>query len=91
MRAEGFGGELLVGGYQHAAYLGAWNLNVIEDRPDGWRITAALVGVNDYWITQRPMRVVLRLGGLEWSWDDVDFDGSIIIVQGRPREGVVVT
>lgn len=91
MRAEGFGGELLAGGYQHAASLGSWSLDASDDQADGWRIVTSFTNTDDYWITQGPMRVVLKLGDLEWSWDDVEFNGSsVIIVSGRPREGVVV-
>jgi hypothetical protein len=93
MKAEGIGGELLVGGYQHAAYLGPWRLGPSDSGPDHWKIVAQLVHVDSYWITQSPVRVVLRLGDLEWSWDDVQFDPdnpSASIVSGMPREGVRV-
>jgi hypothetical protein len=92
MRAEGIGGELLVAGYQHAAFLGPWRLGPSDSGPDDSKIVAQIAHLDTYWITQRPIRVVLRLGKFEWSWDDVRFEpGSSLtamVVSGQPRESV---
>lgn len=84
---SGHGGEVLVGGYQSAGKIGPWSLAQSET---GWTVHVTLVRRDPYWIERRPMRLVLELGHLSWSWDDVHFDGNqIFVVTGAPREGIV--
>lgn len=70
MRARGPGGELRVG-YQRAARLGAWEI-VLESRlPRTFTFRSMIFDEHDYWITQRPLDLVLSLGMTEWVWRDV--------------------
>lgn len=90
MQASGIGGRLLAGWYP-AAKLGPWSLAPADETGDRWVIQTVLSSHDEFWITQRPLRVELALGDLGWSWDVVEFDGSSTIhVSGPPREGLVV-
>lgn len=87
-RASGVKGTLTVGG-QLAGIIDNWTLT---DLDEGCEVTFSLARRDDYWITQRPMRITLELGFLSWSWDDVSFDGrATIFVSGPPREGPIAT
>ncbi len=93
MNATGVGGELLVSGHQYAARLGTWSLAPIDSGSEDYRVVVELTHTNAYWIDQRPIRLVLWLGDLSWSWDDVRFDQTAnssltVIVSGEPRESM---
>ena len=89
MKAAGIGGELRVG-YQRAARLGQWSLASAGEGSDHWLISVQLAQRDEFWMEQNPSRVVLELGELSWTWDNIEFDGSSLIrVSGPPREGVV--
>lgn len=71
MRFSGTSGNLYVG-YQEAARLGAWTIT-----PAGrgsFSFEAEILSSRAYWMTQRPMKLVIGLGRVEWSWNDVQLD-----------------
>jgi len=87
MQAAGVGGELRVG-YQRAARLGSWSLRPAGE--DESIISAQVVERDEFWMDQNPRRVVLEMGELSWTWDNIEFDGgSVIRVSGAPLQGVV--
>lgn len=73
MSANGTSGELRLG-YQVAARLGRWTLTA-----EG-AFEAAVVEVNEFWISQPGSRVlIVPLGRRQWVWRDVD-----LLDQGPP-------
>ena len=63
MTVRGSGGTIRVGPYD-AASLGSWSLS--GDGP--YTLTAVAAMVNDYWVTQTPARVSVRMGSRVWAW-----------------------
>lgn len=70
MRATGTYGELRAG-YQRAARLGKWSLELIPRLPRAFVFRAAIDSQHDYWITQEPLDLVLAVGQTEWIWRGV--------------------
>lgn len=64
MRATGVRGELRVG-HKRAAVLGAWE---IEQNGKAFVLRATVGEADDFWINERPIDVVLDVGGVEWLW-----------------------
>jgi hypothetical protein len=62
---RGSSGRLQVG-YQVAARLGAWTLTPVD--PEAWSLTAGVVDSDPYWLTQRPLELVLEVGRQHWHW-----------------------
>jgi hypothetical protein len=82
MRASGTHGELRVG-YQVAARLGPWSMEQAAQVPVAYEFRALVLHENSFWITQRPLDLVVALGTVEWTWRDVSFerDGRHIVVE----------
>ena len=78
MRASGLSGELRHG-YQVAATLGAW---MIETAGRAFECRATVEAQHEVWSERRPLDLVLRLGGVEWTWRDVapDFSGGALVI-----------
>lgn len=70
MRATGNEGTLRVG-YQVAAELGRWEMAQAPQVPRTFRFTAQVEREHAYWITQKPLDLVLSLGTAEWLWRDI--------------------
>lgn len=71
LRASGPAGTLRVG-YQVAAELGAWDMELAAQRlPPTFIFHAAVRREHAYWITQEPLDLVLSLGSAEWLWRGV--------------------
>lgn len=88
MKASGPAGELRVG-YQHAAVLGAWRLEMTPTIPMiRCDIEAAVVSSDAFWSTQRPMILDLRFGRFHWIWEQtmVTFTNGCVTtrVHGKP-------
>ena len=64
---RGTGGELRVG-YQRAATLGVWTLDLIVQAPRGFTLRAEVLDVHDYWGRQLPLDLALVVGKAEWTW-----------------------
>lgn len=67
MRASGMSGELRTG-YQCAARLGAWSLDLIPRLPRAFAFRAVVLEAHDYWVRQVPLDLVLAVGRTEWIW-----------------------
>lgn len=80
MRARGDCGALRVC-YQRAAVLGAWTLEQERRLPASYLFRAQIVTAHDFWITQRPIDLVLAVGTTEWLWRDV----ALIVAEGEAR------
>ena len=88
MRASGLSGELRVG-YQQAARLGAWSIELEPRIPRECTLRARVLSEHPYWITQQPLDVVVLLGNrVEWLWRDVQVaraeDGIVVTLSDRP-------
>lgn len=57
-------------GYQVAVRTGPWTIERDERTPT-FMFTAAIAEVDDVWLAQRPLDLVLALGQVEWVWHDV--------------------
>lgn len=65
-------------GYQPAAKVGRWEMMPKNEHVMTFKGAAA--EVNDYWITQEPLDLMLRVGRTEWTWKGVTVtvaDGSV--------------
>lgn len=82
MRASGSAGLLRVG-YQQAAVLGQWTVELEHRLPRAYVLRARILSEHSFWITQRPIDVVLRLAGVDWIWRDIgmerDADGRVVV------------
>ena len=89
MRASGTYGELRVG-YQRAARLGAWAIEIDPQRPGGFAFSASISDEQTYWIAQGPpYDLALALGTAEWLWREAPIvrgpDGTVTaILTERP-------
>lgn len=71
MKACGTHGELRVG-YQPAATLGEWSLDVVPAPPvRSFSVVAQVRATNAYWVLQRPITLVLCFGRFRWVWTEV--------------------
>lgn len=90
--ASGVAGELLVG-YQVAARLGAWAIDLPDDRMASgqWRCVAEVVTCDDYWLRHGgPCWLRLAMGDNWWTWQEIRVSGSgplTITGVGRPVIG----
>lgn len=86
MRASGPAGELRVG-YQWAATLRGWVLDVVATRPRAYRFTATVARQHDHWIDQGPKDLVVTVGTTEWRWPNVEVvrTGDVIEVELHDR------
>jgi hypothetical protein len=86
MRLSGVGGSLTAGA-RLAATLGKWRAVVDKHWPP-FEITAHVERRDDFWLSQRPLSVVLIQGRAKMSWKSSEVsvsDGLVTIgVQGRP-------
>lgn len=79
MRASGPCGEVRYG-YQVAIRTGPWTIARFEDGPGSCFMFAATVtDVDEVWLAQRPLDLVLALGQVEWVWRAV----APSVVDGR--------
>lgn len=69
--ASGHSGALRLG-YKDVAELGPWQLQLAPSLPRRYVVSAAVVDRSEYWSTQRPLTLVLRVGEADWEWRDVD-------------------
>lgn len=86
MRASGTRGELRVG-YQYAATLGAWTLEMAARIPVTFILRAQLLHEHEYWSQQAPLDLVLDLAGVEWIWHGVRVqrDGKDVLIEVTKR------
>mgnify|MGYP001559040041 CR=1 FL=1 len=81
----------LLHGYQVAATLGKWRMQLLPKIPRSYRLTAKIDGPpSAFWMGERPLRVELHVAGTTWCWDGVEphigVDGDLLIeVPGLPR------
>ena len=88
VRVTGHAGQVRVG-YQVAAQLGTWSLELLPEVPRRYRLVAAVSAVSDYWWSQAPLAVHLWVGAEEWVWCPVTaaMDGASLAVSlaGSPQ------
>lgn len=87
MQLYGVSGELRVG-YQQAALLGKWEMQVPTSLENVFEAT--LRQVDEYWITQRPLILVLHINAKQWRWTldgEIDRSGGKVrfAVKGKPQ------
>lgn len=70
--AAGTSGSLLVGSYQLAARLGSWQVRLAPRLPRSYDLSAAISWRDEYWITQRPLRIVVEVGDATWEWAGIE-------------------
>jgi Ser/Thr protein kinase RdoA (MazF antagonist) len=70
LRVSGTGGTVRAG-YQTAADLGAWELELLPVLPRAYRLSAVVRTISDYWLAQTPLSLVLPVGAQEWRWPSV--------------------
>jgi len=86
MRASGPSGELRVC-YQRAAVLRDWTLDQEPAVPRAYTFKASLTQVDPFWITQRPIDLVITVGLTSWHWRDIqpEIDAHTLSVTLRER------
>ena len=67
MRATGSDGELRVG-YQRAARLAGWRLELLPALPRRFAFTATVAWADDYWRLQPRFDLIARIGCETWTW-----------------------
>lgn len=67
LRVSGTAGAVRVG-YQVAAQLGAWRLELLPVVPKAYRVEAQIRAVSEYWLAQTPLDLVLDMGTQQWTW-----------------------
>ncbi len=81
IRIAGLEGEIKCG-YQIAAKLGKWEFvqPMLEAKP---------IDVSDFWLSQKPLHLYLKIGKKTWRWHDVELieNGAIVRVKvkGNPK------
>lgn len=87
MKACGTSGELKVG-YQRAAVLGTWTLEASKAHPMRFAVEAEVRETDSFWITQKPLTLILIFGRFRWQWYEVKVrleDAQLTArVEGRP-------
>ena len=88
VRVEGHTGALCVG-YQVAATLGVWALELLPELPRRYRFEAKVTAVSEHWLAQRPIDVVVDVGPKRWLWRGVEpsLAGATLTLtlQGMPQ------
>ena len=90
MQASGHGGELRVG-YQSAAQLGSWQVDIVQAIPAiRFSIAADILNGDAFWLTQTPIALDLRFGRFHWYWEavtraEITATRAELVVYGRPR------
>jgi hypothetical protein len=81
MTVKGKTGTLKVG-YQQAARLGTWTLAPKAGSPAVDTVVAQMVDVDEYWIEQEPLDLVLVVGPTQWIWRGIAAtrDGASLII-----------
>lgn len=90
MVTRGLGGSVLYQ-YQVAARLSAWAIAPASTLDHGFEIEAMLHDVDDVWITQRPLRLVLVVVGGEWQWADLELTHDAHRAYGRVHGKPVIS
>ena len=67
VRVEGQAGELRVG-YQKAARLLRWRLELQPQRPRRYALTADVMVLSEHWMSYGEFDVVLENGPVAWCW-----------------------
>lgn len=88
MKAIGHGGELRVG-YQCAATLGSWRLEVTPTLPSlQFVVEATINAVDRFWIAQKPLVLDLQFGRFHWIWEGIHpevSEGNVLVrAFGKP-------
>ena len=87
VHVEGHRGELRVG-YQVAAELGKWKLDLEPTLPRQYAVVADVVATSDYWMAERPLALRLDVGADVWTWRQVepviDINRLTVTVAGVP-------
>ena len=87
VRVDGHTGALRVG-YQLAADLGSWHLELLPELPRRYRLVAVVRATSAYWLAQRPLDVALDVASKRWLWRDITpvIDGAqvTIVAHGVP-------
>lgn len=86
MQAEGFGGEVRAG-YAIAARIEYWRL---VPNVDGRHVVSGDIRPDRFLIQREPLKLILRLGDLSWTWEDAKFENGRVLIEGAPVEGVKV-
>lgn len=55
-------------GYQEAATLGAWTLELLPGAPRRYRLEAEVRSRHWHWAAQDPLVLELRIGTATWAW-----------------------
>ena len=81
VHVEGYRGELRVG-YQVAAELGKWKLDLEPTLPRRYAVAADVLATSDYWLSERPLMLRLDVGADVWTWQPVEpvVDGGKLTV-----------
>lgn len=79
MRATGESGELRVG-HRHAAVLGRWT---IEPAGRSFVLRASVASEDAFWVNERPLDVLLDVGGTRWLWRhaNVELGGGEVVAR----------
>ena len=67
LRVTGLSGQLRVG-YQVAAELGPWRLELAPQLPRQYEVHARVYRTDAYWLSERPMTLTLDVGSDVWAW-----------------------
>jgi hypothetical protein len=85
MNIRGVEGKVVFG-YQVAAKIGSWELTPKTD--ESMFFTGTWTEIDDYWMTQEPLSLALRVGRTQWEWASVtpvrDNQYIHITVIGKP-------
>lgn len=85
---SGEAGSLRVG-YQEAARLGAWQLELLPELPRRYVLRARVRTVRPFWLAQDPKALALEIGRDIWRWALVDarIEGRelTVMLRGAPE------
>jgi hypothetical protein len=94
MAVTGHGGELKHR-YHTAATIGRWEMDADSEMPGGLGtvVYAKVLDSSEFWMSQSPLDLTLRLGDQPWRFKDVivsSSNGSLtIVVSGMPERVAV--
>ena len=87
---SGFSGRVRYG-YKVAADVGAWRLKLAPRLPRCYDLTAELTEPPGYWLTKRPLTLMLDVAGASWEWHGVDLavNGTTVTASGLGVPSIV--